>query len=307
MKDLFGDKVTRAQELLRQFQPKDKLYYGCFSGGKDSIVIKDVLHTGNIGVIWHLNVTTIDPPELMRFVKKHHGDVVWEIPKIPFFKMAEKRGFPTRRGRWCCSEYKEDHSPRGEVMVFGVRAAESPRRAKTWKEVTAHTRTGNYVISPIIDWTDSEVWQYIKSRNLPYCELYDQGFKRLGCVGCPMASNKKFEMQRWPHYERAWKRLFKNLWERRTGTIQRNGKTWFGNKYWSSWEGMYEWYLSGRQLPNENECQGLIDYFSSGNDTGTDNQCNDHDYDAGNTYQEELAEFDDDREDASGRSSGLNS
>lgn len=43
------------------------------------------------------------------------------------------------------------------------------------------------VINPIIDWTDDEVWEFIKEFNVPYCKLYDQGHKRLGCIACPMS------------------------------------------------------------------------------------------------------------------------
>jgi len=45
-----------------------------------------------------------------------------------------------------------------------------------------------FMVAPIFDWTDEDVWAYIRDRNLPYCSLYDEGFKRLGCIGCPMAS-----------------------------------------------------------------------------------------------------------------------
>jgi phosphoadenosine phosphosulfate reductase len=262
MNDLFGDKVERAIELLRMYQPKDRPYYGCFSGGKDSCVIKEIARLGNINVIWHYSVTTIDPPELCRFIKKHHPDAIWDAPKIPFFKMAETRGFPTRRARWCCEEYKESKSPIGSVMIFGVRAAESARRAKTWKEITAHTKTGQYVVSPIVNWTDSEVWQFIKGRNIPYCDLYDQGFKRLGCVGCPMSSNKKSELMRYPHFYRAWERLFKIIWSNRAGTNQRDGRVWFGERYFNDSNELYQWWLSNDSVPKDHECQGLLDFYS---------------------------------------------
>ena len=45
------------------------------------------------------------------------------------------------------------------------------------------------VLNPIIDWDDSDVWEFIHEYKVPYCELYDQGYKRLGCIGCPMSTN----------------------------------------------------------------------------------------------------------------------
>ena len=59
------------------------------------------------------------------------------------------------------------------------------------------------LINPIIDWTTAEVWEFIKEYNVPYCSLYDEGFKRLGCIGCPMASKqmREYEFERWPKYK----------------------------------------------------------------------------------------------------------
>lgn len=263
MKDLFGDKVERAINLLRMYQPKDRPYYGCFSGGKDSCVIKEIARLGEINVVWHYNVTTIDPPELVRFIKREHGDVEWGIPPENFFKVALRTGFPTRRARWCCEVFKESRSPEGSVLVMGVRAAESVRRRKAWGEVTAHTKTGQYAIAPIFNWSDSEVWQFIKGRNLPYCELYDQGFKRLGCVGCPMDSRKKQHLARWPHFDRRWRQLFRDLWEKRSGSTLRDGREWFGDRHFASADEMYDWWKSNESLPKaDDECQGLLEFYS---------------------------------------------
>jgi phosphoadenosine phosphosulfate reductase len=263
MKDLFGDKVERAIDLLKMYQPKDGPYYGCFSGGKDSCVIKEITRLGEINVVWHYNVTTIDPPELVRFIKREHGDVVFEVPKENFFEVARRNGFPTRRARWCCEVFKESRSPEGSVLVMGVRAAESARRRKAWGEVTAHTKTKQYAIAPIVNWSDEEVWRFIKGRSLPYCELYDQGMKRLGCIGCPMSSNKERELARWPHFDRRWRRLFRDLWEKRSGSTQRDGREWWGDRHFDDPDSMYEWWKSNESLPKEaDECQGLLEFYS---------------------------------------------
>jgi phosphoadenosine phosphosulfate reductase len=263
MKDLFGDKVERAIELLRMYQPKDAFYWGCFSGGKDSCVIKEIARLAGVSVTWHYNVTTIDPPELVRFIKREHGDVVFEIPKMNFFEMAKlKNDFPTRKVRWCCKEFKESRSPIGAILILGVRGAESPHRRSIWKEVTAHMYTHQYAIAPILNWSDDEVWQFIKGRNLPYCKLYDQGFKRIGCVGCPMSSNKDRDFRRWPHFEKRWHQLFHYVWNKKTGSIQRNKLAWFGDKYFDNADEMYKWWRSNDSLPKDDECQGILDMYS---------------------------------------------
>ena len=79
--------------------------YGCFSGGKDSVVIKELVRLSGVPCDWNYNVTTIDPPELTRFIRAEHPDVNWLRPKKPFFARAkEKKVFPTRVCRWCCQE-----------------------------------------------------------------------------------------------------------------------------------------------------------------------------------------------------------
>ena len=63
-------------------------------------------------------------------------------------------------------------------------------------------RTRKTLLNPIIDWKDEDVWDFIHDRNLPYCSLYDEGFTRLGCIGCPLQGGKGMErdFERWPKY-----------------------------------------------------------------------------------------------------------
>ena len=257
MRDLFGDKVERAIELLKMYQPKDRPYYGCFSGGKDSCVIKEIARLGDINVVWHYNVTTIDPPELVRFIKHEHPDVVFEKPKEAFFQMAEKRGFPLRKARWCCEEYKERKAPSGSVLIMGVRKAESPRRSVQWKDLQIHTKTHQYIVSPILNWTDNDVWEFIVHQlNGNVCKLYYDGFIRLGCIGCPMSVNRKKELELYPHFKRAWMRLFQKTWERK------DSSEWFGNKHFSDWRELFDWWLEEYPLRKDDDCQGILDMYS---------------------------------------------
>jgi len=260
--------VREAIELLRENEPPEG-YHGCFSGGKDSIVIKELARMSGVKVVWHYNVTTIDPPELIYFIKEHHKDVIWDRPKHGNFfrRAAEKKGFPTRRARWCCEEYKEGSSPKGAVLILGIRAEESVKRAKSWEPVKIHFRTGAPTVQPILYWASDELWQFIRGQGLPYCKLYDEGFHRLGCVGCPMAgrAGRLKEFKRWPRYEKRWKYVFKRVYERRTGSLQRDGREWFGDAFFSwvdpgrrsgslewrpegAWQRMYSWWLSDASL-----------------------------------------------------------
>lgn len=83
-------------------------------------------------------------------------------------------------------------------------------------------RTRRTLVNPIIDWTDDEVWEFLnKIAKAPHCKLYDEGFKRLGCIGCPLAGGEsmKKEFKRWPAYERAYKRAIAKMIENHPGKI----------------------------------------------------------------------------------------
>ena len=258
--DRLPAKVARAIDRLRHNEPKNSRYWGCFSGGKDSVVIKEIARQAGVDVEWHYNMTTIDPPELIYFIRDYHPDVTFQRPEHGnfFYRMIACGNFPSRRIRWCCREYKESANPKGRTMILGVRGAESPRRAITWSVITHHNRTGADAIAPIVDWSDADVWEFIHENKLPYCSLYDEGFKRLGCIGCPMARRRGRlrEFSRWPKYERLWKMAFRRIWEKR----RRERK--FGPSVFKSWEEMWEWWLSDEGLPREDdECQGTLELW----------------------------------------------
>ena len=65
-------------------------------------------------------------------------------------------------------------------------------------------KTHTTTVNPIIDWTTEEVWEFIREYKVPYCSLYDEGFERLGCIGCPMSSHQAEEFQRWPKYKKLY-------------------------------------------------------------------------------------------------------
>jgi 3'-phosphoadenosine 5'-phosphosulfate sulfotransferase (PAPS reductase)/FAD synthetase len=75
------------------------------------------------------------------------------------------------------------------------------------------------MLNPIIDWSTEEVWEFIHEYNVPYCKLYDEGYKRLGCIGCPMGSveNRYRDFERYPKYKQAYIRAFDRMIDVRNG------------------------------------------------------------------------------------------
>lgn len=121
---LFGeiDKVDLAIRRIKLHEPPEG-YYVAFSGGKDSCVILDLVKRAGVKFDAHLNITTVDPPEVIRFVRQNYPEVTMEKPKISMKKLIEKKGIlPTRLARYCCAEFKE-RGGTGRFVVTGVRHA----------------------------------------------------------------------------------------------------------------------------------------------------------------------------------------
>ena len=251
------DKVQVAIERLQMFEPPEG-YYLAFSGGKDSVVIKALADMAGVKYDAHYNLTSVDPPELVQFIKTFE-DVIIDIPKdkdgkqITMWNLIPKKKMPpTRMVRYCCKELKE-FGGRGRMVITGVRWAESSNRKRNQGEITVMSPkkklkeemvdSGNFmptprggvvlnndneesrkmveqcykqsktVVNPIIDWTDEDVWEFIHEYDVPYCKLYDEGYKRLGCIGCPMGTveHRNMEFERYPKYKQAYIRAFDRM------------------------------------------------------------------------------------------------
>ena len=246
------EKVEKAIANLRHYE-REALkhnvtgYYLCDSYGKDSCVILSLARKAGVTFTANHNLTTLDPPELIRFGRKHHPNTIEHRPEKPMLvRMVERACPPTRLVRWCCAEYKENAG--SGVLIFGVRAAESVSRKNNWQVWQKYrARKESWILNPILYWSDEDVWRYIQNEGLPYCELYDQGFDRLGCIGCPMARKKRLtQFERWPKYEAAWKRAFKKLWDTYHGQLTQRGKVRMIDRMgFTGWEDYWTWWMSG--------------------------------------------------------------
>ncbi|MHB8123149.1 MAG: phosphoadenosine phosphosulfate reductase family protein [Desulfuromonadaceae bacterium] len=234
---LFGerDKVQIAIDRIKAFEPPEG-YYVAFSGGKDSVVILDLVKRSGVKFDAHYNITGIDPPELYYFIRDQHPEVQRHRPEITMWALiVKKRMPPTRRVRYCC-EYLKERGGQGRKVITGIRWAESVRRGKRRMVETCFKDDRKTFLHPVIDWTDGDVWSYIKGNNLPYCYLYDEGFKRLGCIMCPMNSRRANEIERWPRYYQKYISAFDScLKKRREDGLKTT---------WDQPEEMMQWWLS---------------------------------------------------------------
>jgi phosphoadenosine phosphosulfate reductase len=100
-----------------------------------------------------------------------------------------------------------------DVVITGIRWEESVRRSKRRMVEHCIKHNDKLIINPIIDWTEKEVWEFIKKYKLPYPKIYDEGFNRIGCFLCPMSKyeNKLREIKRYPLMAKTFEIFFKKL------------------------------------------------------------------------------------------------
>jgi len=81
-------------------------------------------------------------------------------------------------------------------------------------EVRCINGKDSILVSPIFEWSESDVWYFLNDvLGVPHCELYDQGYTRIGCIMCPMSQykHKLREMKDFPHVKRGWIRAIKQI------------------------------------------------------------------------------------------------
>ena len=278
-------KMEHTIELLRKAEhlaltyDKEDGFYLAFSAGKDSQALFHMAELAGVKFKGHVNWTSVDPPQVIRFKRKYYPEVVEHKPKKSIYYLAIDRGIlPSMRIRWCCADLKESAGA-GKVTLIGIRAEESTRRAKRHEvEVSDKRFSGNFdefeqwrkaeiakkeerlikkmkregkkvnedefsmqsdnevrcingkdsiLVSPIFNWTERDVWTFLNDVvRVPHCELYDQGYKRIGCILCPMSQHRQKvrELKDFPHVKRGWIRAIKAI---RAGGVFERGFMWW--------------------------------------------------------------------------------
>lgn len=105
------------------------------------------------------------------------------------------------------------------------------------------------ICNPIIDWTDEDVWDFIRSENIPVNPLYECGFSRVGCIGCPMAGKRGRyqEFAFWPGYRTLYLRAFDRMLEERRNRGKMDGSWNMGTRA----EDVWHWWMEDGVLPGQ--------------------------------------------------------
>lgn len=256
------------------------------SGGKDSAVCRELVRRSGVPFELMHNLTTADAPQTIYYIREQFQKAEDRgIPctiNQPYYKgqrismwslIPMKMIPPTRIARYCCEVLKEGGGT-GRFVITGVRWAESRKRKKnrgiyenyvpnnSKKKIILNndnedTRRlfescqikSKHFCNPIIDWSDHDVWEFIHSEKIPYNPLYEMGFYRVGCVGCPMAGKLRYrEFRMFPTYERAYKRAFEKMLEVRRAAGKQDHTI-----AWKDGESIFRWWMEEDGIPGQYE------------------------------------------------------
>lgn len=260
-----------------------------YSGGKDSQVLVALAERSGIDFEVVNSHTTADAPETVYFIREQfrqmEGRGINCTIEKPRYKgkptsmwslIPQKMMPPTRLVRYCCSVLKENVG-RNRFIATGVRWDESSRRKNSRGVMELMHRDadkriilmgdndekrklfescelkGKMTVNPIVDWTDDDVWDYIHSERLPVNSLYCEGWKRVGCIGCPLAKRggRQREFMRWPKYEELYVAAFDRMLEaRKKRNLESEGKK-FAADDWQTGRDVFRWWMEDKNVAGQ--------------------------------------------------------
>ena len=120
-------------------------------------------------------------------------------------------------------------------------------------------KNDDLICNPIYKWTDSEVWQFIENRGMPHNPLYDKGFLRVGCIGCPLAGNQVTVLEKYPKYKQNYINAFDRMLKKRRakGKDDVTGKE--GLHKWTDGEAVYRWWIHDKSIPGQMDIYEFLD------------------------------------------------
>lgn len=202
LNDLEDQAFTFIQQVARRYSRR--LQMVSFSGGKDSTVVSHLVRRalGRADVLHVFGDTTLEDPNTYAYVQAFQQ----ENPLVPFLEakaehdfhqLVEQMGPPSRQIRWCCTIFKagpinnllQTLGDNTRVLTFyGIRHAESKQRSD-YNAVTVGAKIGTQITaSPIIEWSEFDIWLYILLNEVHFNDSYRLGYTRVGCWLCPLNS-----------------------------------------------------------------------------------------------------------------------
>lgn len=281
------DLERRSIERIQMASEMSLHYYGkplicTYSGGKDSDVMLELFLRAGIPFEVENSHTTVDAPPTVyhireRFKQLEEQGIKCQIhmPEMSMWKLIVKKKMPPcRLQRYCCEYYKENNT-KNRFIATGVRWAESQKRKNRQKIEPKGKKLSekimmmndndrkrslveqckikaDMIVNPIIDWLDSDIWEYYWGECKLHNPLYSMGYYRVGCIGCPMAGKHRWkEFADFPTYQRAYIRAFGKMLD----AIKATGKP----TKWKSAEDVFLWWMEVDNVEGQMNIEDFIE------------------------------------------------
>ena len=253
-------------------------YYLAYSGGKDSDTILILAQLAGVRFEAVNNHTTVDAPETVRYIRSKGIVKVEYPERTMWQLIVDHMIPPIRIFRYCCAELKERGGERRTVITgvrqtesikrsntqlitiwnkpkavvklcekLGINEYELTKynsvmlnndNDETRDLVDSCYQQHKVVLNPILDWTEKDVWEFLHHYGCEGNPLYQCGYKRIGCIGCPFAGKHRYkEFNDYPKYKLNYIRAFDRMIERR----KESGLPSIGA--WSSGENVFKWWM----------------------------------------------------------------
>jgi len=208
MDALVHDTLLTIYTTYHQFRNRVDIFYVAFSGGKDSIVVFDLVHrtlpkTECLALFGDTDMELPDTYSFMDTIREYYSDIPFHVARAEMTSVESWKIFgpPARGIRWCCSVHKTapqirylrtlTNKPNVRGMAFtGIRAEESIARSAYNMVEFSKKHPGQASCHPILQWNSAELYLYIYGNNLPLNEAYKKGNARVGCLLCPLSGGK---------------------------------------------------------------------------------------------------------------------
>lgn len=205
-------KVSAARQLLAEAQTRHRSLVYASSLGPEAVVLTDLIASHAFGI----DIFTIDTGRLHEETYEVLAQLQRRYPqriRVVYPEAAALERLVSRQGvngfyqsvearLECCRVRKVEPFKRAiagfGAWVTGIRRRQSPERARA-EAIEWDAGNGLHRVSPLLDWSDEEIWQYIRTRQLPYNRLLDRGFSSIGCEPCTRAVGvgEDFRAGRW--------------------------------------------------------------------------------------------------------------
>ena len=186
------DKVKRSQDILREALERFSGHIAlAWTGGKDSTttlhLVKELC--GGQVPIPVLNIdTSVKFKEIYDFRDRIAAE--WGLDlRIERNEEALREITIAADKAECCFRLKAEVIARSitkygwQALIIGMRWDEHPDRGKD-EYFVQYENPPHYRVQPILHFSELDVWSYIRSRDVPFCSLYQRGYRSLGCEPC---------------------------------------------------------------------------------------------------------------------------